>query len=95
MLNRSYIAKNLCVNRDKPMMGCNGKCYLSKKLKEQEKQDQQAPVSKTEKFDIAPFFVPKTFLLENPVSNLKMEFFIKDDNIVSTFHSSIFHPPSA
>jgi hypothetical protein len=95
MLNRSYIAKNLCVNRDKPMMGCNGKCYLSKKLKEQEKQDRQAPVSRTEKFDVAPFFVPKTFLLETSVVNLKTEFFIKDDGIVSTFHSSIFHPPSA
>lgn len=77
------------------MMGCNGKCYLSKKLKEQEKQDRQAPVSRTEKFDVAPFFVPKTFLLETLTVYLKTAFFNKDEVAVFSFHSSIFHPPSA
>ncbi len=95
MLNRSYIAKNLCVNRDKPLMHCNGKCYLSKKLKTQEKQDQQAPVSKNEKFDIIPFFVPKPFLLENIISDLKLKFFLKDESSVFSFPQAIFHPPSA
>lgn len=75
-------------------MGCKGKCYLSKKLKEQEKQEQQTPVSKTEKFDVAPFFLPKPFLLENTVANLKTEFFIKNDGIISSFPVAIFHPPS-
>lgn len=77
------------------MMHCNGKCYLSKKLKEQEKQDQQAPVSKNEKTDIAPFFVPGPFLLENTGTPSKMEFVIKNDGTVSSFPKSIFHPPSA
>ena len=77
------------------MMHCNGKCYLTKKLKEQEKQDQQVPVSKDVKFDIAPYFVPKPFLLDNTIANLKMPFFIKDDGTISTIPNSIFHPPSA
>jgi len=77
------------------MMHCNGKCYLSKKLKEQEKQDKQAPSSKTEKFDMVPFFIPKPFNLENTVSNLKMKFFIEDDGTVSSFPNAVFHPPSA
>ena len=77
------------------MMHCNGKCYLTKKLKEQEKQDQQTPVPRNEKFEMAPFFVPKPFTLENTVANLKIEFFIKDDGAVSSFPDSIFHPPSA
>ena len=29
---KEYIAKNLCENRDKPMMHCDGKCCLKKKL---------------------------------------------------------------
>lgn len=95
MLNRSYIAKNLCVNRDKPMVHCNGKCYLAKKLKEQDKQDKQAPASKTEKFDIVPFFIPRPFILEGAVLNLKPEYFIKNDGTVSSFPTSLFHPPSA
>ena len=32
LLNYNYIANVLCVNKDKPEMHCNGKCYLMKKL---------------------------------------------------------------
>lgn len=35
-INRDYIAKVLCENRQRPELKCNGKCYLAKKLKEQE-----------------------------------------------------------
>jgi hypothetical protein len=93
-LNRSYIAKNLCVNRDKPMMHCNGKCYLSKKLKDQEKQD-QSPVSKTERFDVQPFFIPKLFSVKTAVVISKPRYFIRNENVVSSFSRFIFHPPSA
>jgi hypothetical protein len=31
-LNRQYIAKQLCVNRNKPPMHCNGRCYLRAQL---------------------------------------------------------------
>ncbi|WP_225865766.1 hypothetical protein [Dyadobacter aurulentus] len=31
-LRKEYIAKTLCVNRNKPILNCNGKCYLAKKL---------------------------------------------------------------
>ncbi len=42
-LNKEYIATTLCENRAKPKMQCNGKCYLSKKIQAQEKQDQELP----------------------------------------------------
>ncbi|MFP5436753.1 MAG: hypothetical protein ACLGH8_03130 [Bacteroidia bacterium] len=32
LANYSYIIKELCENRDKPMMHCNGKCHLMKQL---------------------------------------------------------------
>ena len=94
-LNRSFIAKNLCVNREKPMMHCNGKCYLSKKLKEQEKQDQQVPVSKNEQFSIQPFFVPAPFLLANTSTAIKIKYFIKNDHAIASASHAIFHPPIA
>jgi hypothetical protein len=93
-LNRTYIAKNLCVNRDKPTMHCNGKCYLSKKLKDQEKQD-QSPLSKNERFDAQPFFIPQFFILKTAVVICKPRYFIKNENTVSSFPQFIFHPPSA
>ncbi|SEJ26675.1 hypothetical protein SAMN04487995_3856 [Dyadobacter koreensis] len=41
-VNKAYITRVLCENRDKPQLHCDGKCYLAKKLKEQEeKQDQR------------------------------------------------------
>lgn len=75
-------------------MHCNGKCYLSKKLKEQQKQDQQAPVTRDEKFDMVPFFVPKLFILKELISRSDSQYFIKNENCTFSFHSSIFHPPS-
>ncbi len=42
-INKDYIASNLCVNKEKPKMQCNGKCYLSKKIKAQEDQEQKLP----------------------------------------------------
>jgi hypothetical protein len=30
---KDYIAKNLCVNKDKPKSCCQGKCYLEKQIK--------------------------------------------------------------
>ena len=38
-LNQKYIASNLCENRDKPWMHCNGKCYLMKKIKQAEEKE--------------------------------------------------------
>ncbi|UMB60600.1 hypothetical protein MHL31_16175 [Lutibacter sp. A80] len=32
--NYDYIAAELCENKDKPYLECNGKCYLKKQLKE-------------------------------------------------------------
>ena len=41
-LNKNYIARVLCQNRDKPQMHCDGQCYLAKRLKaQQDKQDKE------------------------------------------------------
>ncbi len=35
VINRDYIEKVLCENRNRPSLHCNGKCFLAKKLKQQ------------------------------------------------------------
>ena len=41
-LNQKYISKNLCENRFRPQLHCNGNCVLMKKLRaEQEQQTQK------------------------------------------------------
>jgi hypothetical protein len=42
-INQEYISSVLCINKDKPTSSCNGKCYLKKKMVEQEKQQQSIP----------------------------------------------------
>jgi len=40
--NRDYIAAHLCVNRSRPWLHCNGKCYFMRKIKqEQDKQQNE------------------------------------------------------
>jgi hypothetical protein len=94
LLNQSYIAENLCVNRDKPMMHCNGKCYLSKKINEQEKKD-HSPVSRTEKLDLQVYYLPETVAVPPAFEALtKAVCLINDSEIFSSFSPSIFHPPA-
>jgi hypothetical protein len=38
-INRDYIAAMLCENKENIAMNCKGKCYLNKKIKEQETAD--------------------------------------------------------
>lgn len=40
-IHYQYISKVLCENKDKPMMNCNGKCYLNKQLKQSSNQEAQ------------------------------------------------------
>ncbi len=50
-LNRTYIANTLCINRDKPQLHCNGKCYLMTKLKlAEENEKKQAAKTKFDTF---------------------------------------------
>ena len=46
--NQKTIAATLCENKDKPVLKCEGKCLLAKKLQAAEKKDQQHPEQKTE-----------------------------------------------
>jgi hypothetical protein len=37
MINKDYIEKNLCVEKENPYNNCHGKCYLHKQLNKQDK----------------------------------------------------------
>jgi hypothetical protein len=56
--NRTYIAANLCVNRQMPGSCCKGKCYLKKQLTKDD--DQQQPANSNQKDEV-------TFFAEEPL----------------------------
>jgi hypothetical protein len=44
-INKTYIAQELCENKEIPMMQCNGKCQLKAQLQKQESQNEQSSFS--------------------------------------------------
>lgn len=46
-LNQEYISSVLCINKDRPELHCDGKCFLSEKLRAQadEEQEKGLPVT--------------------------------------------------
>ena len=54
--NKAYVAKELCENKARPQMKCNGKCYLRKQLNKTEnnQQNQQSKSSQCEAVEFLP-----------------------------------------
>lgn len=94
--NRALIASKHCVNKSRPAMHCNGKCYLSKRLKAaEEKESQQAPFSIKQWVETAPFTVNH---LDLALGILHPEIIVSNP-VMKYFHPinsgpSVFHPPS-
>ena len=41
--NKAYVAKELCINKKKPQLRCNGKCHLAKQLQKLEEPEKPSP----------------------------------------------------
>jgi len=68
-INKDYIAKNLCVNRFKPRCCCKGKCYLNKRLAEDQSQ-QQTPAKSAQHEEIPLQVVRAASVLAEPVATI-------------------------
>jgi hypothetical protein len=93
-LNRAYIAKTLCVNRNNPKSDCNGHCYLCKQLNKEEKPEGTNSGTK-EKFGMQLFFVAPSndgvilTYLKKTAHALQQHFTLQ------LYLKSFFHPPAA
>ena len=94
--NKDFIAKNLCENRDKPMMHCDGKCCLKKKLAQQSKE--QLPSSRNQKSEqVVTLFCATPRFEINYTAQFKVpnKYFSYNDLATASFHHAVFHPPTA
>ncbi|HEX5624860.1 MAG TPA: hypothetical protein VFX48_02490 [Saprospiraceae bacterium] len=64
--NRQAIESTACVNKAKPQKKCHGKCYLKKKLLEQNEK-KGGPVQDIQDPKTAVFFNPVSVLTELPI----------------------------
>lgn len=53
-LNRATITARFCVNKARPQLHCDGKCYFAKKLKQQEERENRAPNPLKEHVEMLP-----------------------------------------
>lgn len=94
-VNRNYIAKNLCENRDKPKLNCNGQCYLAKKLKAAEDKEQKSNSQRLEKMPeiqlACQAFSRLTF--EVSLSDVSEDHFPAASMSAQSFLHLPFHPP--
>ena len=95
--NYEEIVTEKCINKDKPEMHCNGKCYLKaikKRMEPQNQQQSKYPVptkdNNSQKYDqkIVNFYpsYAKEIINQNPL-NYKKYF------VMSKYSMSIFRPP--
>lgn len=96
-VNQQEIAAEKCENKTKPMLNCNGQCYLSKQLKKLEEKEQNHnsktnPFQKIEKVEICPILpIPSfCFFEENSINEVK---FFYQSSFSRKEVNSIFRPP--
>jgi hypothetical protein len=96
-VNYGYISKELCVNKNKPKLHCNGKCHLMKELAKA--SEQEKPVSEKKSGEH-----PAEVLFLEPIAELKIagveytvyprQSFFYSNLYTHTGYESVFHPPS-
>jgi hypothetical protein len=93
--NRTSIAKEYCINKDRPELKCDGKCFLNKKIKETEQhQNEEAPLQIKQLLESSPCTIatinysisaPEVNLIHTPLNTAIYTF----NHIIA-----VFRPPS-
>lgn len=91
--NQKLLAKKHCINKSRPELKCDGKCFLSKKIKEAEqKEEQQAPYQvkwvETSPCTLSSYIYTLSFAEADIISGID-----KNNTYSFLFLQSIFHPP--
>lgn len=97
IINYDYIVKELCENRTKPELHCNGKCQLMKEMAKASENEKPAQQKKSASAEVEVLFCQQAVAfvlacLDQPVST---EVCNKYSNLYSFLSSaSLYHPPA-
>lgn len=91
-LNKSYIAENLCENKSKPQMHCEGKCHLKKQLEKEDKRENPVPSQNTKENEVQFFSALESLNFATSLTGTSSysNYFY---SIATAHPGSIFHPP--
>lgn len=70
MINYDYIVKELCENRDKPVLTCNGKCYLGDLVDQNRNLNHKEQLPLPPEMELVKYISLSTVIIpETPVSS--------------------------
>ena len=96
-VNYDYISKVLCVNKETPIMGCDGKCYLMSQLAANSETDKPITDKKITVKQIEVLFLQeiKAVVFEKVIISQRTILNTSYTNLYNYLHcGSSFHPPS-
>lgn len=96
LINYDYIVSELCENRDKPVMTCNGKCYLSDQVEKQLNLEHQDQVPLPPQIDYKQFIPLNEDIVADtvlPVSEPLAKPLYSNSLKESAFSETILRPP--
>ncbi len=91
-LDMDSFVEQLCENKDKPQLKCNGKCYLSKMMAESSKKESPSPLLTEWEpqffYDASRIVLPELAPVTMQRNNFYYLFQVSDTDL-----ASVFHPP--
>ena len=95
-INRAIYLQN-CVNKAKPALQCKGKCQLTQKMQESEKEQQRSAEKAAYQLNLPGEIMcyQNAFLSETyfDVHEQRIQFYEQPALVKSGYTSNIFHPP--
>lgn len=93
--NYDYIANELCENRDKPYLECNGKCYLEKQLKKANHGDHDhkstVPSINFDDYPVSP--IGEYTYCFKKINNNSSKRLFTDTNTLQEVYKTLLKPP--
>lgn len=96
-LNRDYIAKVLCINKEEPITMCHGQCFLDNNLdtgEEGANADARTADNRT-KIEVPVFLIVERGTDADATEDVAIGNTPTSDHYSFTFHAPVFHPPIA
>ncbi len=97
--NKAYIAKVLCVNKNRPSLHCDGKCYLAQKLKAAEEREEKQTTERLDKMPEIQLFYSSNHFIFNDLCFVeflqRLPNFTFLANPLAGMLNSIFRPPQS
>ena len=97
LVNYNYIVNELCENKNKPILTCNGKCYLETQVKEQQNLDHNPETPMPPKRDFEKLLTLNSqqfvysFVIQEKTNQKPIFYNQLKDRIIDT---SLFRPPA-